>query len=229
MAQPQEFEKVLVNSATNVAAFEERRSGLQRLQHFLHSNPAMVPLIVLLGLIVFFGFAKGDRFFSAYTLTLIMQQVAVVGILAAAQTLVVLTAGIDLAIGVVMVFCFVIMGNMVVSYGMPSIVALAAGFAIGAICGYANGFLVARLRLPPFIVTLGTMGLARGITLGLTSGAPVRALPEPFLRLGQGARPTSPPPPRGCMSSASASRSAARSSRWAWSRCCCSTWRCGTC
>jgi len=165
MSQSQEFEKVLDKSATTVAQFEEHRAPLQRLQHFLHSNPAMVPLIVLIGLIIFFGFAKGDRFFSAYTLTLIMQQVAVVGILAAAQTLVVLTAGIDLAIGVVMVLCFVVMGNMVVSYGMPAILALIAGFAVGAICGYGNGFLVARLKLPPFIVTLGTWNIVMAICL----------------------------------------------------------------
>jgi fructose transport system permease protein len=165
MSQPQEFEKVLDQSAKSVAQFEEQRSPMQRLQHFLHSNPAMVPLIVLIVLIVFFGIARGERFFSAYTLTLIMQQVAVVGILAAAQTLVVLTAGIDLAIGVVMVFCFVVMGNMVVSYGMPAIIALIAGFAVGTLCGYANGFLVARLRLPPFIVTLGTWNIVMAICL----------------------------------------------------------------
>ena len=86
MSQPQEFEKVLTASATTVAQFEEKRSPLSRLQHFLHSNPAMVPLIVLLATIIFFGIARGERFFSAYTLTLIMQQVAVVGILAAGQT-----------------------------------------------------------------------------------------------------------------------------------------------
>lgn len=165
MAQPQEFEKVLAHSATNVASFEERRSPIQRLQHFLHSNPAMVPLIVLVGLIIFFGLARGERFFSAYTLTLIMQQVAVVGILAAAQTLVVLTAGIDLAIGVIMVFAFVIMGNMVVSYGMPAGVALLAGFAMAGFWGLANGLLVARLRLPPFIVTLGTWNIVMAICL----------------------------------------------------------------
>jgi fructose transport system permease protein len=173
MSQSQDFEKALAGSATTVAQFEERRTALQRLQHFLHSNPAMVPLIVLIGLILFFGIAKGERFFSAYTLTLIMQQVAVVGILAAAQTLVVLTAGIDLAIGVVMVFCFVIMGNLVVSYGLVpifggSLVALFAlivGFAAGALCGFANGFLVARLRLPPFIVTLGTWNIIMAVCL----------------------------------------------------------------
>ncbi|MCA3440811.1 MAG: ABC transporter permease [Rhodobacter sp.] len=172
MSQTQDFETVLGQSATAVAHFDGRRTGLQRLQHFLHSNPAMVPLIVLVGLILFFGIAKGEKFFSAYTLTLIMQQVAVVGILAAAQTLVVLTAGIDLAIGVIMVFAFVIMGNSllamsdsIAAFPPLALAAVALGFVVGGICGYANGFLVARLKLPPFIVTLGTWNIVMAICL----------------------------------------------------------------
>lgn len=165
MTATQDFEKVAAQAETAVAHFEEKPSPLMRLQHLLHGNPALVPLIVLVALILFFGIARGERFFSAYTLTLIMQQVAVVGILAAAQTLVVLTAGIDLAIGVIMVFAFVIMGNMVVSHGMPVIVALLAGFGAAGFWGFVNGFLVARLRLPPFIVTLGTWNIVMAICL----------------------------------------------------------------
>lgn len=165
MTQPQQFESVLAGSATAVAHFEERKSPLARLQHLLHSNPAMVPLIVLVALILFFGVAAGERFFSASTLTLVLQQVAVVGILAAAQTLVVLTAGIDLAIGVIMVFSFVVMGNMVVSYDMPAGIALLAGLLLAAGLGFANGNLVARLKLPPFIVTLGTWNIIMAICL----------------------------------------------------------------
>lgn len=174
MSQPQEFEKVLDKSATTVAHFEEKHTGLRRLQHFLHSNPAMVPLIVLVALIAFFGIAKGDRFFSAYTLTLIMQQVAVVGILAAGQTLVVLTAGIDLAIGVVMVFSFVIMGNFVLSYGLPAPIAILAGLGVATAAGWVNGFLVSRLRLPPFIVTLGTWNIIMAICLIYSENATLR-------------------------------------------------------
>jgi fructose transport system permease protein len=161
----QDFEKVAAEAQTTIAHFDEKPSPLMRLQHFLHGNPAMVPLIVLIGLVIFFGIARGERFFSAYTLTLIMQQVAVVGILAAAQTLVVLTAGIDLAIGVIMVFAFVIMGNMVVSYDMPVLVALLAGFGMAGFWGLVNGVLVAKLRLPPFIVTLGTWNIIMAICL----------------------------------------------------------------
>ncbi len=165
MAEAQEFERGLTGAANTVAQFEERRSGLKRLQHFLHSNPAMVPLIVLVALVIFFGIAKGERFFSAYTLTLIMQQVAVVGILAAAQTLVVLTAGIDLSIGVIMVFSFVLTGNCVLAYGLPAPIALIIGIGAAGVCGWANGQLVAKLRLPPFIVTLGTWNIIMAICL----------------------------------------------------------------
>jgi fructose transport system permease protein len=174
MSQAPDFESATKGADPNVAQFEERKSPLARLQHVLHGNPALVPLIVLVALIAFFGIFAGERFFRAYTLTLVLQQVAVVGILAAAQTLVVLTAGIDLAIGVVMVFSFVIMGNMVVSYGMPAGVALLAGFLVAAGCGLANGVLVARLKLPPFIVTLGTWNIVMAICLIYSENATLR-------------------------------------------------------
>ncbi|MFT3988732.1 ABC transporter permease [Aestuariivirga sp.] len=165
MASAQEFEKVLDQSSTAVASFEDKPSGLRRFQHFLHSNPSMVPLIVLIGLVIIFGILKGQRFFSGYTLTLIMQQIAVVGILGAAQSLVILTAGIDLAIGVIMVFSFVVMGNAVLAYHLPGPLAIAAGALVATACGYVSGFLVARLKLPPFIVTLGMWQIVMAINL----------------------------------------------------------------
>ena len=180
MTQSQDFESASKGADQTVAHFEERKSALSKLQHLLHGNPALVPLIVLIGLIAFFGIFAGDRFFSAYTLTLVMQQVAVVGILAAAQTLVVLTAGIDLAIGVIMVFSFVVMGNWVLSDGspgdfaVPAVLALIAGFVVAALWGFVNGNLVARLRLPPFIVTLGTWNIIMAICLIYSENATMR-------------------------------------------------------
>ncbi|KQZ12909.1 MULTISPECIES: ABC transporter permease [unclassified Mesorhizobium] len=160
MSQAQEFEKVLSGSESSVASFEESgMSLLKRVQHFLHSNPAAVPLIVLLLSIVVFGLTIGGRFFSSYTLTLILQQIAVVGILGAAQTLVILTAGIDLSIGVIMVISAVVMGNVAVIYGLPTPIAVLAGLVVGTLCGLLNGVLVAYMRLPPFIVTLGTWNI----------------------------------------------------------------------
>jgi fructose transport system permease protein len=158
MASIQEFEKVLDKSDTAVAAFEDH-SLLRRMQHFLHSTPAAVPLIVLISAILIFGLTIGGKFFSSYTLTLILQQIAVVGILGAAQTLVILTAGIDLSIGVVMVISAVVMGKCALTYGIPSPIAIVIGLIVGALCGLLNGFLVAKIKLPPFIVTLGTWNI----------------------------------------------------------------------
>ncbi|TIP74916.1 MAG: ABC transporter permease [Mesorhizobium sp.] len=160
MAQVQEYEKALSNSETSVAAFDEHGTSIvKRIQHFLHSTPAAVPLIVLVLSIAVFGLAIGGRFFSSYTLTLILQQIAIVGILGAAQTLVILTAGIDLSIGVIMVISAVIMGNCAVTYGLPTLLAVVIGLAAGGACGLLNGLLVAYMKLPPFIVTLGTWNI----------------------------------------------------------------------
>ena len=131
-----------------------RRS--RKLQHFLHSNQAAVPLIVLILSIAVFGILVGGKFFNRLSLTLIIQQVAIVGIVGAAQTLVILTAGIDLSVGAIMVLSSVVMGQFTFRYGIPVPISILCGLACGAFCGLINGVLVARMKLPPFIVTLGT-------------------------------------------------------------------------
>ncbi|WP_137136763.1 ABC transporter permease [Rhizobium sp. FKY42] len=163
MSEPQaatkphlEYEKVLSGSSTQVAQFDTHdKTALQKFQHFLHGNPAAVPLLVLLMSVVIFGSILGTKFFSAFSMTLILQQVAIVGIIGAAQTLVILTAGIDLSVGAIMVLSSVIMGQLAINYGVPAPLAILAGFGVGALCGAINGFLIARVKLPPFIVTLG--------------------------------------------------------------------------
>ena len=153
---PQEFEKVLKDSATEVASFERHdRPLIERIQHLLHSYPALVPLIVLALSVLVFGLFLGSKFFSPFSMSLILQQVAITGIVGAAQTLVVLTAGIDLSVGAIMVLCSVVMGQFTFRYGIPTPISILCGFAVGAGIGYLNGFLIARVKLPPFIVTLG--------------------------------------------------------------------------
>jgi len=153
----QDFDKALAGVPAGVASFESNeRNFIDRIQHALHSNPASVPLIVLVLSLAIFGVLLGSRFFSAFTLTLILQQVAIVGIVGAAQTLVVLTAGIELSVGAIMVLSSVVMGQFAFRYGLPAPVAILGGFGVGALCGAINGFLVSYVRLPPFIVTLGT-------------------------------------------------------------------------
>ncbi|MDD9908851.1 MAG: ABC transporter permease [Ahrensia sp.] len=156
MAKDDDYESVLSSSATEVASFEtSNRSLLNRIQHILHSNPAAVPLIVLVTSVIVFGLLLGSKFFSPFALTLILQQTAIVGIVGAAQTLVILTAGIDLSVGAVMVLSSVVMGQFTFRYGLPPELAIMCGFACGALMGFISGVLVAIVRLPPFIVTLG--------------------------------------------------------------------------
>ena len=139
-----------------VAAFDDHRhSMLDRVQHKLHARPEFVPLIVLVISVAIFGLTLGGKFFSPFALTLILQQVAIVGIVGCAQSLVILTAGIDLSVGAIMVLSSVVMGQFTFRYGLPAELALLCGLACGALCGFINGSLVALMRLPPFIVTLG--------------------------------------------------------------------------
>lgn len=133
---------------------------LRRFHHLLHQTPSLVPLIVLSVSILVFGLLLGSKFFSPFALTLILQQVQIVGIVGAAQTLVILTAGIDLSVGAIMVFSSVIMGQFTFRYGLPPAVAVACGLLCGSLIGYINGWLVAKMKLPPFIVTLGMWQIA---------------------------------------------------------------------
>lgn len=154
--QSQEFEAALSEGDKAVANFSsEKRTFFEQAQHFLHSSPSAVPLIVLVVALIVFGVLIGGKFFSAFSLTLILQQVAIVGIVGAAQTLVITTAGIDLSVGAIMVLSSVVMGQFTFRYGLPPAAAVACGLAVGAFCGWINGVLIAYMKLPPFIVTLG--------------------------------------------------------------------------
>jgi fructose transport system permease protein len=153
-------ERGLQGSAGDVASFDEGRAGIvRRIQGFLHQFPTTIPLIVLVIGIVIFGFAAPGRFLTPLNLSIVLQQVTIVGILAMAQTLVILTAGIDLSVGLIMIFCTVVMGRTAVVFGVPLFLAFPLGLLVGFLCGALNGLLVTLLRLPPFIVTLGTLSI----------------------------------------------------------------------
>ena len=151
----QDYESSLSDAASQVAEFEKRDGLLQKFQHALHTTPSLIPLIVLVLSIVVFGLLLGSKFFSPFALTLILQQVQIIGIVAAAQSLVILTAGIDLSVGAIMVLSSVVMGQFTFRYGLPPSVAVVCGLMCGTLMGFINGWLVARVKLPPFIVTLG--------------------------------------------------------------------------
>jgi fructose transport system permease protein len=154
--------------------FLHRQTPIQRVHHVLHAYPAISPAIVLVAAAIVFGLLN-PRFYLPANLSLIAQQVAVVGTLAIGQTLIILTAGIDLSVGAVMVFTSILMASSVANLGVPGPVALVLGLVIGTLAGGLNGLLVTRLRLPPFIVTLGTLNIYLALTLLYSGGQTVQS------------------------------------------------------
>lgn len=160
--------------------FLDRTTPLSRVRNALHRYPAISPAIVLVLAVIVFGLLN-ERFLNPANLSLITQQVAVVGTLAIAQTLIILTAGIDLSVGAVMVLSSMVIAQSTVQAGLPAVLGLAAGLLVALGAGALNGFLVTKFRLPPFIVTLGTLNIFVALTLLYSSGATVRGAEMPAL------------------------------------------------
>jgi fructose transport system permease protein len=164
----------------------ERPAGLStRIHDILHSNATLGPLFVLLLAVVIFSITA-DRFLQPGNLSLIVQQVMVVGTLGIAQTLIILTAGIDLSVGAIMVLSSIVMAKLAADSGLPGLPALLVGFGIGTLCGLINGLLVTRLKLPPFIVTLGTLNVFFALNLYISKSETVRGVDMPDLLLWTG-------------------------------------------
>jgi fructose transport system permease protein len=186
--KPQEFERVLSAAVTSQASFEEDSLPLaKRAQRFLHSYPTTVPFVVLiLGLLL--GMAVNyPRFVTASNVSTVLTQVTTIATLGIAQTLVILTAGIDLSVGVIMVISSVVMGRLAVVDGLPLILAFPAGLLCGIAFGYLHGMLVTRLSMPPFIVTLGTLSIIGALNTFYSQSETIRSQDlednAPFLQL----------------------------------------------
>ena len=141
-------------------------------------------LIVLL--ILFGALTLGaPEFLTANNMANLARQVAVFGIIAVGQLLIILTAGIDLSVGSVLGLTGCITAELLV-HGTPVGIAIIGGLAAGAAIGVFNGVLVAYGKLPPFIVTLGMLGIARGAVLVLTDASTVQPLPDSFGNIANG-------------------------------------------
>jgi ribose transport system permease protein len=130
---------------------------------------AFASLIVLLA---FFSFAS-PSFLQVDNLVSILQATAVNGVLAVASTFVIVTGGIDLSVGTLMTFCAVMTGVVLTSWHLPLPVGIAAAIATGAFSGFVSGSLIARLKIPPFIATLGMMMLLKGLSLVISGTKPI--------------------------------------------------------
>jgi fructose transport system permease protein len=129
----------------------------------IFQKPAVGPLLSLLIACIFFA-TQSPRFLTGGNFSLIVQQVSVVGALAIGQTLVILTSGIDLSNGVVMAFGGVLMASLAIEHGMDPTLSILLGIVVCVIFGLLNGLLVTYIKIPPFIVTLGTYNIAFAIT-----------------------------------------------------------------
>lgn len=169
------------SASTAVEQFARRRySPLQRVQHLLHSHPTISPFLVLAISFVVFSLIN-SRFASPNSLSLVLQQVAVIGALAVGQTLIILTAGIDLSVGAVTILSMMLSAKVAEAQGVPGVAAIILGVAVGIAAGAFNGAIVTRLGLPPFIVTLGTLSVFTAIGLLYSRGQSVQAADLPPL------------------------------------------------
>jgi fructose transport system permease protein len=146
--------------------------------------PTVGPFVALLLAMAFFT-VKSDNFLQGQNLSLVLQQVMVVGVLAIGQTFVILTAGIDLSCGTVMAFGQIVMTKLAVANGVDPLLAIGLGILACVGFGVLNGGLVTGVRLPAFIVTLGTLNIAFALTHVYSNDETYSDLPSQLLFFGK--------------------------------------------
>ncbi|MBP6276094.1 MAG: ABC transporter permease [Limnohabitans sp.] len=143
---------------------------------------ALVAVLVLGVLLTF----ASPYFLTTGNLSNILVQASVIALLAGGQTFVILTGGVDLAVGALTALAGAVAGHMMIKMGIDPYLAMAAALAIGAAVGLFNGYLVAFVGIPAFIVTLGGLTLWRGLAFDLTGGFDNAGLPDPLPFIGYG-------------------------------------------
>ena len=147
----------------------------------LQQSGLLVFILIMVGVLTLLS----DRFLTPANLINILRQASINGIISVGMMLVILTAGIDLSVGAILALSVVVTADLM-HQGLPPFVAAVLGLGIGGFLGFVNGWLVSRIRVPPFIATLGMMSFARGLALAYTGGKPVTGLDEGFRFLGTG-------------------------------------------
>ena len=177
----QEVQPELTESTGRDEATVERpeRVILGRLKQLGFALASLVALIVLFSVL-------NPRFLTYVNWFHLSQQGAIIMVLALGQSFIIATAGIDISQGSVLALASMIAAGSMVSFHLPPVVAVIAALLTGAVAGAANGAAVTRLRVPPFIATLGMLSVALGAALLLTDGSPIFGLPNSFLGVSQG-------------------------------------------
>ncbi len=144
----------------------------------------LLPFLALLTLFVALSIAS-PSFLTSQNLSSVVRQTAVFNTLALGMTLIIISGGIDLSVGSIVALGG-LAGTMAMAKGVPIPIGVLLGVATGLLCGFINGILITQLRIIPFIVTLGMMGVLRGLALIISDGMPVHDVPKGFQYLGEG-------------------------------------------
>ncbi len=144
----------------------------------------LLPALSLIVLFVALSIAS-PHFLTKTNLSSVVRQTAVINIMALGMTMVIIAGGIDLSVGAILAMGG-LLGTMAMERGYPIGAGVAIGILAGLFWGFANGFLTTRLGIAPFIVTLGTLGIVRGLALIISNGLPVHKIPQQFSYLGEG-------------------------------------------
>lgn len=145
----------------------------------------LLPFLTLI--VLFVGLALASPHFLTQTnLASVVRQTAVFNIMGLGMTLVIINGGIDLSVGATLAMSGLV-GAMAMERGASIPMGVAIGVLTGLACGFVNGSMITRLKINPFIVTLGTLGIFRGTTLIISNGLPVHRIPQSFSFLGEGA------------------------------------------
>ena len=153
----------------------------RRLQ--LPSLSTLGPLVALLIAVIVFS-TQSPRFFSGTNFSLILQQISYTAVLAIGQTLIILIAGIDLSIGIVMALGGLVMAKLATESGVSPVLAILAGFLTTMFFGFLNSQIITRLRVPPFIATLGMLGIVTALNQTYSGSQTINNLPPALTALG---------------------------------------------
>lgn len=156
-------------------ASKQTKQSKFNLSEYFDKIGVLIALVILVVVLSIFApnFATSSNIFS------ILQQIAVNGIISVGMTYVILLGGIDLSVGSIVAFTGLVVA-LAMKSGIPVIISLLIGIVVGALIGLLNGILISKIKLQPFVATLGTMTMFRGLAYTITNGQPVYQLPEFF-------------------------------------------------
>lgn len=153
---------------------------------FLRENLGILIALAILCVLLSALPATSSSFLSSQNIFNVLRQISTNMLIACAMTMVIILGGIDLSVGSIIALSGVIAAGCVARYNLPIAAALLAGVLVGTAIGVFNGFVISRTTIPPFIVTLATMNIARGLAKVYTGGSPVRVMSKQWQFIGGG-------------------------------------------